>query len=70
MKALAEAQAAFDAEVAWRTKAATDVGPGLATYEQAIRMNIGLRMQPKMGKDQAIEVAACMANPRDLTLDF
>ncbi len=70
MKALAEAQAAFDAEVAWRTKAATDVGPGLAAYEQAIRMNIGLRMQPKMAKDQALEVAACMANPRDLTLDF
>jgi tripartite ATP-independent transporter DctM subunit len=69
-KALAEAKAAFDTDVAWRKKAAADLGAGLAEYDAVIRMNIGLRQQPKLAKDQALEVASCMANPRDLTLDF
>ena len=43
---------------------------GLSAYDQAIRMNIGLRQQPKLSKEQALDVAACMANPRDLTLQF
>ncbi len=67
---LAKAQAAFDGEVAWRKKAAAELSAGLAGYEQAIRMNIGLRQQPKLSEEQALEVAACQANPRDLTLHF
>lgn len=70
LKALAEAQAAFDKDIAWRKKAAAELSAGLNAYEQAIRMNIGLRQQPKMSKEQALDVAACMANPRDLTLHF
>ncbi|MAY67357.1 MAG: C4-dicarboxylate ABC transporter permease [Rhodospirillaceae bacterium] len=70
LKALAEAQAAFDKDIAWRKKAAAELSAGLGAYEQAIRMNIGLRQQPKMSKEQALDVAACMANPRDLTLHF
>ena len=70
LKALGDAQAVFDKEVAWRKKAAAELSTGLGAYESAIRMNIGLRLQPKLSEEQALEVAACMANPRDLTLHF
>tara|TARA_R110000772_G_scaffold49123_1_gene112349 strand:- start:55755 stop:58418 length:2664 start_codon:yes stop_codon:yes gene_type:complete len=70
LKALADAQAAYDNDIAWRKKAAAELSAGLAEYEQAIRMNIGLRQQPKLSREQALDVAACMANPRDLTLHF
>lgn len=70
LKALADAQAAYDNDIAWRKKAAAELSAGLAEYEQTIRMNIGLRQQPKLSKEQALDVAACMANPRDLTLHF
>ena len=70
LKALADAQAAYDKDIAWRKKAAAELSAGLAEYEQAIRMNIGLRLQPKLSKEQALDVASCMANPRDLTLHF
>ena len=69
-KALADAKAAFDGDIAWREKAAGELLTGLSAYDQAIRMNIGLRQQPKLSKEQALDVAACMANPRDLTLQF
>ena len=70
LKGLAKAQHLFAQEVAWRKKAASDLAPSLAVYERAIRTNIGLRLLQKLPKDAAIEVAACMANPRDLTLHF
>ena len=67
-KALADAQAAYAKDIAWRQKAAAELSAGLAAYDAVIRMNIGLRQQPKLSKEQALEVASCMANPRDLTL--
>jgi len=70
LKALVSAKQVFAAEVAWRKKALTDLAPSLTAYELAIRMNIGLRQQPKLSEEQALEVAACQANPRDLTLFF
>ena len=70
LKEFARVQKLFTKEVAWRKKAATDLTPDLGIYEQAIRANIGLRLQSKLPKNAAIEVAACMAVPRDLTLHF
>ena len=70
LKEFAGARKLFAKEVAWRKKAATDLAPDLGVYEQAIRANIGLRLQSKLPKNAAIEVAACMAVPRDLTLHF
>ena len=69
-KALADALAAYEQDIAWRKKAAAELSAGIEAYDAAIRMNIGLRQQPKLSKEQALEVAACMANPRDLTLHF
>ncbi|NQV84788.1 MAG: TRAP transporter large permease subunit [Rhodospirillales bacterium] len=67
---LVKAQDAFAGELAWRKKAAQDVKPGLDRYEASIRNTIGLRLQSRLPKEQALEVAACKSNPFDLTLEF
>ncbi len=70
MKEFQRAVTLFEREVEWRAKAAAEVAPGLTAFEAVIRRNIGLRLQPKLAEDEALKVASCMANPRDLTLDF
>jgi tripartite ATP-independent transporter DctM subunit len=68
--AFAEALALYDEEVAWRQRAAAEVGPALAEYDAAIRHSIGARLQERLTHDQATTVAACMAHHRDLSLSF
>jgi tripartite ATP-independent transporter DctM subunit len=70
MLKLAKAQSLFAGEIEWRTKAEQSVKPGLDRYEEAIRLTIGLRLQSRLPDEQALTVAACKANPHDLTLDF
>ena len=67
---LAEAQAMFEDAVTWRTRAQTELLPGLNAYDDAIRDTIGLRQQPRLPHDQALEVAACSAKHRDISLFF
>jgi len=57
-------------DVTWRTKGAASILPGLKTYEKVIRSTIGLRMQPKLPKEQALEIAGCNAVHRDISLSF
>ena len=73
----AKAKAAFDdavkkyeAQVAWRQRAKTELLPGLNAYEEAIRGTIGLRQQPRLPREQALFVAACNAGHRDISLSF
>ncbi|WP_350334730.1 TRAP transporter large permease subunit [Coralliovum pocilloporae] len=54
----------------WRGKAEADIAPGLRQYEAAIRETIGIRQQQKMTKDQALYVAACASDHRDISLHF
>jgi hypothetical protein len=70
LKNIAKAETAFAMELAWRNKAAATVKSGLDTYEAAIRLTIGLRLQPRLPKEQALIIAACKSNPHDLTLSF
>ncbi|MEL6372589.1 MAG: TRAP transporter large permease subunit [Pseudomonadota bacterium] len=67
---LAKAIERFDQDVAWRQRARTDLLPGLQTYEAAIRDTIGLRLQPKIPREQALFIAGCNANHRDISLNF
>ncbi len=72
-KAFAELDKAIEMlneEAAWRERAAASALPGLRTYERAIFDTIGLRKQPKLPPDQAVEVAGCMAHHRDISLHF
>ncbi len=70
LAALDKAEKAMVAEIAWRTQASETLKPALAAYEAAIRQTIGLRLQSRLPKKQALSVAACRSTPEDLTLDF
>jgi ribosomal protein L22 len=67
---LTKARDVFAKEIQWRKKAKQYVKPGLDRYEAAIRLTIGLRLQPRLPDEQALIVAACKSNPYDLTLNF
>ena len=67
---LAEARERYAEEVAWRTRAAQELLPGLAAYEEAIKHNIGLRVQERLTNAQARLVAECRSGHRDISLHF
>jgi hypothetical protein len=67
---VAEAQEAFENEIAWRTRAADDLLPELQAYDEAIKLTIGLRQQPRLPREQALYVASCKAEHRDISLNF
>ncbi|MTI00089.1 TRAP transporter large permease subunit [Roseibium sp. RKSG952] len=62
--------AALDADLAWRSRGAQELLPGLEAYDQAIKRNIGLRQQPRLPDDIALEVAGCLSDHRDISLNF
>ena len=67
---LAEARERFAEEVAWRTRAADELVPGLSAYADAIRYSIGLRVQERLTQEQAKLVAECQSVHRDVSLHF
>jgi hypothetical protein len=72
-KALAQlrlAIEALDSEVAWRSRAAQELGPELETYDLTIRQTIGMRLQERLTSDQAENIASCLAVHKDLSLYF
>ena len=60
----------LDDEVAWRKQAQVEILPGLQRYESAIADTIGLRQQARMPRSVALDVAACTAHHRDVSLYF
>ncbi len=70
LKRINEAIENFETEVAWRQKAQDDLLPGLKTYAAAVGDTIGLRQQPKLPREQALYVAKCSSNHRDISLSF
>ena len=70
LKAYGDALKRFDGEIAWRTAAQAKLTGPLAEYDAAIAQTIGLRLQPRLNSDQAGDVAACLANHRDISLNF
>ena len=70
LSSVAEAAALLSSEIAWRTQAASTLSGALATYNDAIKGNIGLRLQERLTSDQADEIASCQSVHRDISLDF
>lgn len=70
VKALAKAKQLYEDENVWRSRASSDLLPGLQAYETAIRNTIGLRLQSRLPKEQALAIAACNATHRDISLHF
>jgi len=72
-KALASmdtALAAYAEQVAWRESASTTLAPALAEYEATLAQSIGIRQQDRLTRDQALFVAGCSAEHRDISLSF
>ncbi|WP_135506221.1 TRAP transporter large permease subunit [Roseovarius aestuariivivens] len=67
---IADAQALFAQEVEWRTRAQSELLPELRAYDEAIQGTIGLRQQPRLPREQALFVASCNAEHRDISLNF
>jgi hypothetical protein len=65
-----EAVKAFDDDLVWRRRAQTELLPGLRSYDAAISGTIGLRSQARLPDEQALFVAACQSNHRDISLSF
>ena len=69
-KQLDKAIKLYSEQVEWRTNAAVNILPKLITYEDLMRETIGIRDQSKLTKQQALFVAKCQANHRDVSLNF
>ena len=67
---LAEARERYAEEVAWRTRAAQELLPGLSAYDDAIKHSIGLRVQERLTQEQARLIAECQSVHRDVSLHF
>ncbi len=70
ISASSETFALFDKEVSWRGDANKNLLPELIKYNEAIKHNIGLRLQSRLTKDQAKFVARCNSVHRDISLNF
>ena len=60
----------FNNEVSWRSAAKQDLFIKLQEYNNAIKETIGLRLQSKLTKEQAIYVSRCNSVHRDISLNF
>ncbi len=60
----------YTAEVDWRSRAADELAPALATYDNAIKNSIGLRLQRRLPPEQVAAVASCQSIHRDQSLQF
>jgi len=70
LKELEKADKAFAEDMEWRTRAVADLAPGLEAYSEAVKHTIGLRLQPRLPRDMALEVAGCLSDHRDISLNF
>lgn len=70
LEMLDEAMLALEANLEWRQRASSELLPGLQAYEEAIRHNIGLRQQPRVPREIALEIVGCTAEHRDIALWF
>ena len=70
IKSLDKAQIEYDEQMQWRAAAATALTEPVAQYESTIRSTIGIRQQSRLSKKQALYVAACDADHRDISLNF
>ncbi len=71
-EALALYQEALDeyaAQTGWRADAAA-LTPGLGAYLDAIRGTLGIRVQDRLTREQALAMASCTAHHSDISLNF
>ena len=69
-KALNRAMELYEEDVAWRTRAAKELKPGIDAYGDQIKDTIGLRLLPRLPEEQSLYVASCNSGHRDISLNF
>ncbi|HPQ95043.1 MAG TPA: hypothetical protein PLN94_05605, partial [Thiolinea sp.] len=67
---VAESQTVLSGELVWRDKAATALLPVVQALDDSVRPTFGARSQPRLSKDQATDIAACLSHHRDVSLNF
>ena len=67
---LDKAKVIYSEQRLWRERSMGELLPGIKVYEQAIRGTIGLRLQKRLAKTEALYVAACTSGHRDISLHF
>ena len=70
MAELAEGLKRYNAEVAWRQRAQTELASKLEAYDTALEDTIGLRLQDRLPNDRTDDMASCLAVHRDISLSF
>ena len=60
----------YATEVTWRDRAAGELAAGLASYDDAIKNSIGIRLQDRLPSSIARSVAVCRSKHRDISLNF
>ena len=67
---LSEGLSLYAAEIDWRRRAMVEIAPALASYDEAIKDSIGLRLQRRLTSEQVKEIAGCRSVHRDYSLQF
>ena len=57
-------------EIEWRKRASQELAQPLADYTLFLRDSIGLRLQKKLNKEQALAVSVCKSSHEDISLFF
>jgi TRAP-type mannitol/chloroaromatic compound transport system permease large subunit len=70
LKHLSQGIKLFQAEVAWRSRAKTELLGSLQVYDDLLKKSIGLRLQRYMTTEQAQYVAVCHSHHKDVSLNF
>jgi hypothetical protein len=60
----------FETEVAWRSRAKSELLGELQGYDDLLKKSIGLRLQRYMTTEQAQYVAVCHSHHKDVSLNF
>ena len=72
-KALAQMDKALEAyaeQAEWRPSAESTLLEPLSAYQDGMRSTLGIREQENFTRDQALYVAGCLSNHRDISLNF
>ncbi len=72
-KALEEfdkAVAAFEEQLVWRAQAEALKPGGVEAYMDGIRGTLGVRLQERFTREQALAMASCASYHRDISLNF
>jgi len=70
LKKLGQALKIYREELAWRQRAKVELLAGLEAYEMVIRDTIGIRLQSRLPREMALDLASCTAEHRDISLHF